>query len=163
MCDDEVYTSCHNNPGNGEVRVLDLHGNLRRRLGVGQDGAFMFRMPYYFSVNKASRKVFVSDLIEHSIICMTVDGCIIYKYHDVELKAPQGLCCDSGDNILVCSCDSHKVQVIAADGKKYGTLLSQRDGIYLPQPITYKHSDDTLIIGCYDRDRILLFKLRKQN
>lgn len=86
VCDDEVYTSCHNNPGNGEVRVLDLHGNLRRRLGVGQDGAFMFRMPYYFSVNKASRKVFVSDLIEHSIICMTVDGCIIYKYHDVELK-----------------------------------------------------------------------------
>ena len=34
----KIFTSCHNNPGKGEVRILGLDGNLLQRLGINQDG-----------------------------------------------------------------------------------------------------------------------------
>lgn len=155
---DEIYISCHNNPGNGEVRVLDLNGNLKRRLGVGRNG-FMFIRPNYIAINKNAAQVFVSDRGTHIITCMTVDGHIIYQYWDDDMNCPQSLYCDSGDNILVCGWLSHNVQVATADGRKYDTQLPSSDLLKFPQSIAYRESDDTLVIGCEDIGSLLLFEL----
>ena len=155
---DEIYITCHNNPGEGEVRVLDLKGKLKRRLGAGQGGSLMFASPWYITVNVSGEKIFVSDRSTATITCMTVDGDVVYQYNDKDLRCPNDLYCDSGDNILVCGWRSDNVQVITADGKKNRTLLSSDDGLQRPYSIAYRDSDDTLLVGYED---ILIFQLTK--
>ena len=157
---DKIFTSCHNNPGEGEVRILDLDGNLLQQLGINRDGSFLFTSPYYITVSPSAKKIFVSDQDENSITCMTMDNDIVYEYRDNKMKSPRGVYCDGGDNILVCGGGSKNVQVITAEGKKHCELVSSREGLK-PLSINYRAGDDTLIVGCLYSDNINLFKLVK--
>ena len=156
----EIYTTCHDNPGKGEVQVLGLDGKRKRRLGIMPDGSFMFTVPQYITVSSPGRKIFVSDADGSSITCMTGDGNIIYRYTDNDLKCPLGLYPDAEDNIVVCDAQSNIVKVILSDGRKSKTLLSSinQDVIHL-YSITYRKRDNTLIIGCHNADTFLIFEL----
>ena len=154
----EIYVSCHNAPGEGEVRVLDLSGNLKRQLGVNKDGSYQFQRPYYLTVSTTGKKIFVSDCSTSIISCMIPDGNIIYQYWDGDLRNPRALFVDAGDNIFVCDLDSHNVQVITADGRKYGALISANDGLRDPYSIAFRESDNTLVVGCLPNN-IFCYKL----
>ena len=56
----EIYMTCHNDPGEGEVRVFGRDGGLRRKLGINKYRSFMFTSPHYITVNP-SGEIFVSD------------------------------------------------------------------------------------------------------
>ena len=162
----ELYVTCCNinidtyTGENGEIRVLGLDGKVKRRLGVNQDGSFMFKSPQYITVNSSGEKIFVSDWGTHTVTCMSVDGRVIYTYKDGSMRGPRGLLCDSEDNILVCGANSNNVQVLTADGKRHCTLLTESDGLEYPHLIAYRDSDNTLLVGCYS-DHLLSFKLTK--
>ena len=159
---DKIFTTCHNDPGKGEIRILDLDGNLLQQLGINQDGSFMFKDPDYITVSPSEKKIFVSDYgIKDTITCMTMDNRVIYQYRDNGMKCPIGLYCDAGDNILVCGWQSNNIQVITTEGKKHCDLVSSRDGLEKPYSISYRESDDTLIVGCYRTDNVILYKLGK--
>ena len=157
----ELYVTCHNYNGDGEIRVLGLDGKVKRRLGVNQDGSFMFTKPEYITVNSSGEKIFVSDNVRDTVTCMSVDGRVIYTYKDGSMGRPKDLLCDSKDNILVCGGWSHNVQVLTADGKRHGTLLTASDGLKEPWSIAYRDSDNTLLVGCDDNDYLLSFQLTK--
>ena len=161
VTEDKIFfTSCHNQPGKGEVRILDLDGNLLQQLGINRDGSFLFTRPYYITVSLSEKKIFVSDTDGNSVTCMTMDNDVVYKYRDNKMIYSPGLYCDGGDNILVVGQDSKNVQVIRADGKKHCDLVSAREDLQ-PMSINYRERDDTLIVGCLYSDQIYLFKLVK--
>ena len=57
-----IYVSCYSFLDNdGEVRVLDKQGNLQRRLGIRDDGSYLFSTPYNITVSTAGDKIYVSD------------------------------------------------------------------------------------------------------
>ena len=153
---DEIYTTQYDGSGQGEVQVLDLNGNIKRRL----HGSLNFDRPDYIIVS-TSGKIFVSDGEESTagITCMTADGNMVYKYMDKALDDPRGMYVDAKDNILVCENGSDSVYVIMANGKKYGTLLTSHDGISYPHSIAYRETDDTLLVGCSGRDNVFIYKL----
>ena len=159
VADNEIYVSCHNNPGKGEVRVLDLSGNLKRQLGVNKDGSYQFKGPYYLTVSTTGKKIFVSDEKTSIISCMTPDGNIVYQYKDDDLRYPEALFVDVGDNIFVCDRYSDNAQVITADGRKYGALISAADGLRYPYSIAFRESDNTLVVGCLSNNNIFCYKL----
>ena len=97
----------------------------------------------------------------HTVTCMKVDGSIVYQYKDSDLKWPHGLYCDDGDNVMVCGYDSHNIHVITSDGKKYSTLLSSQDGLDRPRSVAYGKSDDTLVVGCYGSNHLIVCQLSK--
>ena len=150
----EIYTTCRS-----EVMVLDMQGNIKRRLGTNQDGSNLFTNPNYITVSASGEKIFVSDSGTHSVACLTPSGTVIYTYKDGDISWPRGLICDSGDNVLVCGWGSHNVHTISPDGNKYCTLLKSKDGLNNPYSIAYKGSEDTLIVGCLSSNKLLLFKL----
>ena len=156
---DKIFTSCHNSPGEGEVRILDLGGNLLQQLGINKDGSFLFNSPFFITVSLSEKKIFVSDRDGNSVTCMTMDNDVVYKYRDNKMISSPGLYCDGGDNILVFGWDSNNVQVITTEGKKHCDLVSLREGLK-PLSINYREGDDTLIVGCLNSD-IYLFKLVK--
>ena len=150
----EIYTTCQNNPGLGEVKVLDMQGKLKRRLGT-----YLFTSPNCITVSASGEKIFVSDEATHIITCLKPSGTIIYTYKDDNMRSPGGLICDSGDNVLVCGYDSNNVHAISPNGNKNHTFITSKDGLSKPSSIAYKENDDTLIVGCHDRNELLLFKL----
>ena len=83
---------------------------------------------------------------------MTPDGNIIYQYKDDDLRYPEALFVDAGDNTFVCGCNSQNVQEITPDGRKYGTLMSADDGIRYPNTIAFREADNTLVVGCVSRN-----------
>ena len=155
----EIYTTCHDGPGQVEVRVLDLQGNIKRCLGTNQDGSFLFIGPNNITVSASGEKIFISDWNSDTITCLKPSGTVIYTYKDGDMSGPRGLICDSGDNVLVCGSWTHNVHTISPDGNKYRTLLTSKNGLSHPQSIAYKESEDTLIVVSDKSNKLLLFKL----
>ena len=146
----KIYVSCHTNSGynDGEVRVLDKQGHLKRRLGIRGDGSYMFSGPDYITVNTSGDKIFVSDSGRSTVICMKINGRIVYEYEGADLKKPHGLYSDDDDNVMVCDYDSENIQVITSDGKKHSVLLSLQDGLTDTRCVAYRKSDDSLVVNC---------------
>ena len=159
VCGDEIYTTCSSEEGEGEVRVLDLHGNLKRRIGLNHDGSYMFKTPYCVAVNPTSRKIFVSDAESATITCLTMDGDFICQYKDKDLKSPTGMIVDANNDVVVCDMECDNVQIITTEGNRQATLVSASDGLKRPCSIAFRESDGTLIIGCEDQGIVFVFKL----
>lgn len=152
-----IYITCHNGSSPGEVRILDIDGNVERSIGLCLHYKHKFGLPFYVTVNAESGKIYVSDRNRYTITCLMRDGSVVYKYCDADLRWPRGMCVDYEDNIIVCGGQSGNVQIITADGKNLSTLLSSRDGIPYPACVAYHDNSDTLIIG-YDRLDVIKVK-----
>ena len=149
----DIYVTCHSNlygHMDGEVRILDNNGNLKKRLGVNQDKTFMFSLPYYLAVSVKSNKIYVTDAIRDTVTCLKSDGTVIFQYKDPELSTPRVLCVDDEDNVIVCGSDSHNIHVVTAAGKKSSVIIINKDGIKNPRCVAYRKTDHTLIVGCND-------------
>ena len=159
VINDEIYITCHSRPGQGEVRILDMDGKLKRKVGVEQDGSFLFTGPYYLTVSKTSGKIYVSDYNTATVTCMLQNGSVVSQYTDPDLVRPEDVSVDTEDNIMVCG-GGLNVHVIWADGTKSYVLLTSKDGIQSPYSIAFRHTDDTLIIGCNNVDTLSTYEVK---
>ena len=159
VADEEIYITTHHGTLKGEVRVLDFDGNMIRRIGMNQDGSFMFDRPYHITVSPLSRNIYVSDIGSSSVWCLKSDGGVVYQYKDRDLTSPRGVCVDAEDNILLCGNNSNTVQIVTASGKKHSTLLTAKDGLKSPTSVAYRHSNASLIVGCYESSKLFVYKL----
>ena len=155
---DLIYVTCHNKTGEGEVLVLDMNGTITHRFRQPDKKPPMFYLPDYITVCPSTRKLFITDDGTDTVSCLMTDGTVVYQYKDAELRGPRGVCVDGGGNAIVCGRHSHNVQVIRADGTKCCTLLTSQDGVSDPFSVAYRQSDNTIIVGCYDNNNILVYK-----
>ena len=157
---DLIYVTCRNNPGEGEVLVLDMNGTITHRLGQPDKKPPMFSRPRYITVCPSTRKIFITDYGTDTVSCLMYDGTVVYQYKDEELRQLTGVCVDGGGNAIVCGYLSDNVQVIGADGTKCCTLLTSQDGVSRPYSVAYRQSDNTLILGCYISNNLLVYKMK---
>ena len=120
-----IYVTCHSVYAfDGEVKILDLDGNLKQRLGVNHDGTFMFKLPFFLTVKAKSNRLYISDYLHKQVTCLMSDGTVIYQYTDPELKRPRGVCVDDDDNITICDEASRNLHIVTEAGKKHRILLT---------------------------------------
>ena len=156
---DEIYTSCCSLDA-GEVRIFDLDGHFKRKVGVDQDGRpNMFRSPYYISVSDQSGKIFISDNGNQTLTCLRSDGKVIYTYKAIDMKCPRGMSVDREDNVMICDEDSCNVVVVNKDGERKSSLITSKDGIRKPRCVAYGAKDGTLIVGCRAIKNLFVVKL----
>ena len=150
-----MYVRCMTPDMPREIRVLGRDGTEKRRVPVERNSS-----PCTITLSPSGEKIFFTDRNTDIVTCMTVDGRIVYKYENDKLKNPRGVYCDLEDNLFVCGSYSNTVHAITADGKGGGTLLTSNDGLDGPCAISYRSSDDELIIGCKWLDNLLVYKMR---
>ena len=160
VVEDLIYVICYNWPGEGEVIVLDMNGTVTHRLGLSDKKPPMFSSPDYITVCPSTRKIFITDCDTDTVSCLLSDGTVVYQYKDEKLRKPAGVCVDEGGNVIVCGLGSNNVQVIRADGTKCCTLLTSQYGVSRPFSVAYRQSDNTIIVGCYDNNNILVYKMK---
>ena len=160
VVDDLIYVTCHNNPGEGEVLVVDMNGTATHRLGQPDKKPSMFSRPNYITVCPFSRKMFITDSGTDTVSCLMSDGTVVYQYKDEDLERPRGVVVDGGGNVIVCGWDSDNVQVFRADGTKCCTLLTSQDGVKMSYSVAYRQSDNNLILGCLNNNSLLVYKMK---
>ena len=158
VVEDLIYVTCYNDPGEGEVLVLDMNGTITHRLGQPDKKPPIISRPYYITVCPSTRYMFVSDSATATVSCLFSDGTVVYQYKDAELREPSGVCVDGGGKVIVCDWDSDNIQVIRADGTKCCTLLTSQDGVESPSSVAYRESDNTLILGS-NNNYLLVYKM----
>ena len=138
---------------NGEVRVLDRDGNQLKNLYSLQK----FNFPYYISVPKAGM-LCVSEHVAHTIRMLN-NGKEVYTYKHSGLQYPLGMYIDGGNNVLVCSIVSNDIHVIDSNGNHKKVLLTKNDGLNSPYTISFRPSDNTLVVGGMMGSNIIVCKL----
>ena len=142
----EIYITCEKPGPGGEIRILDMSCNERRRISLSRVmGTYMLKVPQYITVSAFSGKIFITDL--ETLTCLTSDGQLVYQYKEQEYGWPTGILVDSADNVLLCYGASHTIVVITPDGRKHGTLLSGKDVIEHPVTLAYRARDNTVMVG----------------
>ena len=144
----------------GEIKVLDLNGNLKRSIEISPD-VHMLRWPRSLRINKPEGTIFVSDHYDSTLLVMTRKGDVLFKYNDVELKGLYGLCLDQDSNVYACGDDSRNVQLISKTGSKIATPLDLNKivGLREPHSIAVRGSDDTILIGGRHTEHLYIFKV----
>lgn len=160
VVNNEIFVTCINENGEGEVRVLDVEGILRRCIGMNIDtqDTLRFEGPYALTVSAASGNIFVSDYRTSTVTCLAGDGQIIYQYSDSLLNGARGVIVDGADNIMVCSARSNNMQVITEDGCRHKTLFPSSHRIMKPWCVAHRRTDNTLVLGCAGK-YLLVFEL----
>ena len=154
----EIYITCWES-GQGEIRILDMSCNERRRISLSRVmGTCVVKTPRYIAVSAFSGKIFITDLETETLTCLTSDGQLVYQYEE-ELDGTRGILVDSADNVLLCCGWSNTIVVITPDGRKHGTLLSDKDGIEYPCSLAYRERDNTVIVGCNKTDQLACIQL----
>ena len=146
---EEIFISCHNNPGAGEIRVLDMDGTLKRRLGASdeQNTSYMFISPSFVAVSASTGNIYVSDWETDKVTCISDSGEVMYQFEDPELKDPSGMYIDVEDYLIVCGTESDTVLVITDSGKKDKTLITLNNHVMTPISVAFRQSDKTLVVG----------------
>ena len=160
--DNEIFVACKvkSKKGTGEILVLDREGTVKRRLGMKEDDSFMFDCPSHFTVSRTTKNIFVSDRDTSMVTCLSPSGKIVYQYKSSSLNRARGVYVDAVDNLFVCGESSNNVLILTSTGEKYGSLLTEKDFVKQPCAIAYRQKDGTLVIGCYSRDNLLVFKIQ---
>ena len=142
--------------GKSEIRMYDEAGTLKKILGHS------FNYPLNMAISHNKEYLFVTDLSNRNVVCMTLDGQLLSKSSSPELKSPRGILLDMGDNFLLCNDDcSGKFETciykVTTNGTKCTKFLSSTDGIKNPHCLSYRNSDRMLVVTC--QSKLLAFRL----
>ena len=65
--------------------IYDINGELENILGLNQDVSYVSESPWHIGVSRSGDKIFVSDFLNSTVICVTADGEVVYQYTDDEV------------------------------------------------------------------------------
>ena len=147
-----IYVACNNDPGEGEIIILDKKGRVKKRVGLNDDGSYFFNRPLHMAVNCAEDRIYVSDGSSQTVFCMSVEGQILSKFSYPQLKNPRGIMLDKENNFLVCGVGG--IYLVTADGStctKFLRSIGNR-----PYCLSYKDTERKLVV--IHEDKLLVFK-----
>ena len=158
---ESIFVACTTDPGEGEIKVFDRKGNVRKRFGLSQDGTFILNRPLHIDIRNGSDKLFVSEFDKGHIVCMATNGKQLCEFSNPEIKYPRGILVDNDGNFLFCSaCNDIPAVYLVKNGEtNCNRFLTKSDGIKEPYALSYRDSDRTLVVT--NRSRMLVFKLTK--
>ena len=160
---DKIYVTCHDDPGNAEIRVFDKNGTFIRKVPDVNNTLSSLRQPYYIAVSKTSSMIYLSDWETSIVSCISVDGSLVFNYQHDDLKHPNTVLVDEEDNILVCGQESYNVHAVTSTGQHHSVLYTvqgRQDNRCLS--LAYRPTDRTLVIGLWD-DNLLVLQLAKSD
>lgn len=171
---DDIFVSCHDNPGHGKIHILDKRGHTKKIIDAEAEGStYTFELPSYLAVSAAGDKIFVADGdLKRTITCINKKhGDIVYDYSVTpfgyskqsnmgQYQNPWSfkIIVDQDDYVLANVGDKDMIQVITDSGQKFKTLLRNTEELFGPHTMSYRECDATLIIGLWDQVQSFRFK-----
>lgn len=125
--------------GDDAVFVCDNEGSLLHTIKPKADDQStegpLLNCPVYVCTDKADN-VIVSDSVSRSVVGMSRDGRLLFKYTLESGGIPQGIEVDSSGNILVADSKNEQLLLLSAQGTFMQTLLTSKQGLEKPTAVT---------------------------
>ncbi|XP_061185845.1 uncharacterized protein LOC133193949 [Saccostrea echinata] len=124
--------------------------------GTGQE---LYKLPKYITENR-NGDVIVSDL-HHDIVVTERGGRHRFSYTGPPSGTridPRGVCTDAVSNILVCSHNSHTVQMIDKDGNFLSLIQTFKQGMERPFGLGYYGKTQLLWVGSRDNNKVNIYR-----
>ena len=143
----------------GVIKVLDLNGNIRRSIEISPEIHFL-KCSRSLKISKSDGTIFVSDLYDSTLLSLSREGDVLFKYNDDDLKGLYGLCLDQDSNIYACGNESRNVQFILKSGQKIATIIDLRNikGLQQPRAVAIRENNGTILIGGRHTEQLYIFK-----
>lgn len=160
-CKENIYVACNFSGENPEILELaEESGNFKRSIKCYQMGGIACSYIFNLATNQDGTRLYVTDYWSHQMLCLSIDGELIFSYSDADMKYPRGILIDAAGNALVCCEASSNVHIVKSDGTKHKILLKSEDGIQTPFSVNYRICDGMLVIGCWEKTSVLAFLLK---
>lgn len=135
-------------------------GQLTQTIQHDNTGLDLFANPRYITENK-NGGVVVSDF--NAVVVTDSEGRYRFTYTGQTLESEictEGICTNAMSHILVCDTKSKTVHIIDKNGTYLSNLFMNMLGIFAPNSLGYNATDDTLWVGCKDRDIVCVYLYR---
>lgn len=142
----------------GKIQLLDLEGNVLKRISPEIDGQEILSIPHYVSVvttADGTEEIYVSDFDHNSITKLSVDGKIISQVSDKEMNGPEGFVFTEDSRLVVCSYLGGNVHVLKEMGDQGLKSIVQWNCIEYPQCILMSKNRDCVFISTNNEDNFL--------
>lgn len=133
--------------GHYELRLLDFHGRVQRKIVPGKMKNLEFNLPWYICSNNKGQHILVSDYGIHRVTCLDVDGDVLFVYTDKELLRPVSMATDESGDIFVVGQRSHNIHHLNQLGNKCGTIYST-NAMEFPGGIAFDKRNDRFYVQC---------------
>ena len=162
---DDIYVICHDNPGNAEIRVFDKKGTFIRKIPDVNNNLSLLIRPYYIAVNTNSSKIYVSDWDTGTVMCISVDGSLVFNHKHTDLRYPRTVIPDVDGNIIVCGQFTMNIHVVTSTGQHHSFPLYtvHRRRYNGCRSLAYRPADRTLVIGVWNDSMRVLKLLRNES
>jgi glucose/arabinose dehydrogenase len=135
-----------------------MEGRVMRSIVTHNDTS-LFRRPFYICVHPEGH-LLVSDNGKKSVICVTSQGQVVWKYTptgDRALGSPQGITTTPTGDILLVDNRSNKIIQLSGSGQFVREILTSQDGINKPRGL-YLNKHNSLFV-CDENGQVKQFKL----
>ena len=122
-----------------------------------------FLCPYYVALTNDNTCMYVSDVDNHSVTILTLDGNVKSVYKEGTLEYPRGLCVDKSGIMFVTggSCGTRTVHKLAPGTDKLQPLLDETDGLSnMPYSLVYSDREGKIYVGMVRGDVLKVFHLQ---
>lgn len=122
----------------GQFLVLNLKGKILSRLHISG---------YYIQdVALFDGKIFCTNCEDHHVYCYDMNGDLLWKYADENLRKPFGIGEDSHGNIYVAGRETNNVLLISPDGHRTKELLTSKHGLCDPYALHVNKTTNQLLV-----------------
>ncbi|KAH3704188.1 hypothetical protein DPMN_079244 [Dreissena polymorpha] len=113
------------------------------------------------AVSPTGDRLYITSPYQHKLLTLAKDGSILATFMDPAVKFLVGLHVTPAGQVLVCGNDSKNiVQVDSKGSMKLATLATLRDGVECPHSVCYNRITDSIILGQWERKKILVYKVK---
>ncbi|XP_052776660.1 uncharacterized protein LOC128214306 [Mya arenaria] len=136
----------------GKVEILDMKGDVIRKIEKNIKGQQVFLCPLHIIVVKESQTSFayVSDPRNNTITMLDMDLNILQTFRDSAWKRPRGLSVFA-NQLIFCGDESNNIMRMDMSSGKMSQLLGEDDGIQEPEYCVYSPHQKKLYVTCNNR------------
>ncbi|CAC5397263.1 unnamed protein product [Mytilus coruscus] len=91
-------------------------------------------------------KIFCTNCEDHKVYCYDMNGDLLRKYSDENLRKPFGIDEDSHGNIYVAGRETNNVLLISPDGHRTKELLTSKNGLCDPYALHVNKTTNQLLV-----------------
>ncbi|XP_062579273.1 uncharacterized protein LOC134241223, partial [Saccostrea cucullata] len=123
-------------------------------------GEKLYIDPGYITENR-NGDIIVSDHDREAVVVTNRGGWHRFSYSGHPSGSgllPFGICTNVLSQILVCDYDNNTIHMISKDGNFLSFILTQEQGLYLPQSLSYDEKNSFLWIGSGYNNTVVIYK-----
>ncbi|XP_052283874.1 uncharacterized protein LOC127880594 isoform X1 [Dreissena polymorpha] len=112
------------------------------------------------AVSPTGDKLYINNCSKHKILTLARDGSVLANFTDPALR---GVHVTPAGQVLVCGGQYPNVYIIQLDSegkRKLATLATEKDGMGYPWSICYNRHTACIIVGLFENNSILVFKVQ---